>query len=1055
MSDALRLIDHAARERFRNEWYRNFAVSANAGSGKTTAISERLAAMALAPDGAEMLRKTAVVTFTKKAAAQIGQRARAVLLKRVGTAGGRNLAPLDHLERAFFGTIHSFCLKLAQTYGQTLGINLNPEVVSDDNDEALWEEFLEQDTMQFSSLPPEQLTAFLRHAPLEDVFALARQMDDTTARRFLKRVPGRMVGPDAMLLKEILAVTSKRKDSLPKIAANQAAATEWLRTWKEETRYLPLIDPDGTAGGMVVLFDRFFAPLKNWLATAGAVLAAELAERYRAWRFERGVQTYADQIDAAMAVLRDREILERIRAEGWRVILDEAQDTDPQQFAVLVEITRPPGAELHAWPDTAEAVGPRAGHFCLAGDGQQAIYGSRADIRNFIRHTQAFARGAGGELLNFQVTFRAPHAVVELLNATLPATFGKERPYNCGLPPSEGTSAPMLQVPYEPLEAGPLNVEGVARRLPLVVPPTAPSGVDAWQAEEIRQVAEFFKQRGPAGVGARTWGEVCVIAPRNGWLLEARKGFEATGLKVALQTKKNRNGDNPAYAWLAGLFAVVCDPDNAFEWVGVLREIFGVSDALLAIELRREGGGKNGFNWDDPDTHPEALRGALATLRPFILQAQDEGVSLERFCTDLVKATRLEEKIWLVDPSGGVAGELERLLAQAAELGLEGAGPRDWWHELAAHLDDGRQAGKPTDDAINLLTAHSAKGLEWPVVVVLGLWREPGMATAHGLRLIPDANGQMGVFFDGASVPADTKEARERERVRELVRLLYVTLTRPRRVLVLPWATGFGGKAKADSFAALWGADLGEIAEMDEAELAEIVSSSTKEGTLEFIPDSKTKMTRPLRHASALPKRVLPHQLAHKPDLTRLAMHESGLDAPVSARALADDAVDYGLWWHETLEFMPWMDDQEAVTAHGAERLAVAKAAGFWKRAATEWSLWLASDVRAELCDSRWKRQAELSVFAPLDEKGWMDGVIDLVLHDPVAAQVWVLDWKTNRRRTGETDQALLRRLGDEYAPQLAAYGMSVRVFFPGCAVRLLVYSTAVGGWVETVGGGD
>jgi len=47
MSDPL--IDGWDRERFRDDWTTNFAVSANAGSGKTTAISERLAAMARAP----------------------------------------------------------------------------------------------------------------------------------------------------------------------------------------------------------------------------------------------------------------------------------------------------------------------------------------------------------------------------------------------------------------------------------------------------------------------------------------------------------------------------------------------------------------------------------------------------------------------------------------------------------------------------------------------------------------------------------------------------------------------------------------------------------------------------------------------------------------------------------------------------------------------------------------------------------------------------------------------------------------------------------------------
>ena len=1065
------LADQAARDRFRDEWHRNFAVSANAGSGKTTAISERLAAMALAPEGARLLARTAVVTFTKKAAAQIGQRARAVLLRRVEAAGGRDLAPLDHLERAFFGTIHSFCLKLAQTYGQSLGINLNPEVVTEDGDDALWEAFLEQDSMRFAALTPEQLAAFLRHSPLEGVFTLARQLDDATARRFVKRVPGRAAGPSEAVLNEILAVTSKRKDSLPKIAANQRAAREWLRAWREETRYLPLIEPDGTAGGMPDLFDRFFAPLKNWLAEAGAVLAAELAGRYRAWRFDRGVQTYADQIDAAMAVLRDRAILERIRAEGWRVILDEAQDTDPQQFAVLVEIARPAGAELGAWPGTPGAEGPRDGHFCLVGDGQQAIYGSRADIRNFLRHTQAFERGNGGELLNFSVTFRAPHAVVDLLNGTLPAAFGEGRPHNLGLPPEAGAPAPFLQVRYEPLLPGPRNVAGCAVRLPLRVPTPAPDGVDAWQAEEIRQLAAHFKKHGPAGVGAAEWGDVCVIAPRNGWLLEARKGFEAAGLKVALQTRRNRNGDNPAYAWLAGLLAVVCDPDNAFEWTGVLREVFGVSDALLAEELR--GRGEEGFAWAEPAAHggenAGPLRAALETLRPFVLKARDEGVMLGRFVTDLIAATRLEAKAWQVDPGGGVAGELERLMAEATELGLEGAGPAEWRASLVAGIDRGRPAGKPTRDAINLLTSHSSKGLEWPVVVALGLWRDLRPVAARGLRLIPDAGGEPRVFFDAASVPDETKDARERERLRELTRLLYVTLTRPRQALVLPWADGFGGKPKAGSFAELWGIGWESVPEWSEASLLAESEQAATGGVATSDARTDSRKTRvnvgevmeqlafpseSMRTpASAMPRRMptrlLPHQLAHKPDAVRSARHEATVDEPLGISARGEEAVDYGLWWHETLEFFPWGAAAHEVEAHGMRRLEVANAFGFGERATREWHAWLQSQTRGELEDVRWAREAELAVFAPLQADAWMDGVMDLVLHDEHANEVWVLDWKTNRRRNAEGDAELLGRLREEYAPQLDAYATSLRQAFPGARVRAWLYATAAGARIE------
>src|SRR5208282_2547849 len=112
------------------------------------------------------------------------------------------------------------------------------------------------------------------------------------------------------------------------------------------------------------LYRAFFAPLKEWLARAGGVMAAELSLRYRSWRIDRGLQTYDDQVESALAVLGDQVMLERIRAEGWRVILDEAQDTDAKQFSVLVEIARPPGAEPGTWP-VGPGPAPVPGHFCM------------------------------------------------------------------------------------------------------------------------------------------------------------------------------------------------------------------------------------------------------------------------------------------------------------------------------------------------------------------------------------------------------------------------------------------------------------------------------------------------------------------------------------------------------------------------------------------------------------------------------------------------------------------------------------------------------------------
>jgi CRISPR-associated exonuclease Cas4 len=558
--------------------------------------------------------------------------------------------------------------------------------------------------------------------------------------------------------------------------------------------------------------------------------------------------------------------------------------------------------------------------------------------------------------------------------------------------------------------------------------------VEAQLAAEVRQIAAMLRACGPAAVGARTWGEICLLAPRNEWLVTARKELEAAGLKVALQMRKNRNGDNPVYAWISGLLAALCNPEDTFEWVGVLREVFAISDALIAETLRAE----RKFHWDEPERHPEPLRAALAVLQPLVGRVDAEGEPLERFAAELADACGLADKAALIDPGGALGAELERLLAQAAELGLKGAGPRAWRREMLLALDDGRPAGKPSEDAINLLTAHSAKGLEWPVVIPIGLWREIGTRDEAGLRLVPDAAGEPQVFFDNDSLPAATKEARERERRRELVRLLYVALTRARRTLVLPWGEEFA-PAGESSFAELWGAAMGQIPELEFKVGPDLEMASTQ-------PGASISTVAPAGSADfrVLPQRILPHQLANAPDSVRSARHESSIDEPLPVRG-GEDAIDYGLWWHETMELLPWTGDDATVTTYGTRALQEAEARGFRVRGEEEWKRLRASAAWPVLRAARWLRQAEIGIFAPLRSGAWIDGVVDLVLHDPSASEVWVLDWKTNRRHSGESDEALLARLAAKYAPQLSAYGECIAEFFPGCRVRRSVFSSVVG----------
>ena len=191
------------------------------------------------------------------------------------------------------------------------------------------------------------------------------------------------------------------------------------------------------------------------------------------------------------------------------------------------------------------------------------------------------------------------------------------------------------------------------------------------------------------------------------------------------------------------------------------------------------------------------------------------------------------------------------------------------------------------------------------------------------------------------------------------------------------------------------------------------------------------------------PQRVLPHQLAHKPDLARLARHESAVDEPaIDAR---EDPLEYGVWWHETVEFLPWfgLDTERDEYLRRAVEGAARK--GFEERARAELALLQRSNLWAEFTSGGWEIFAELSVIAPLGTNEWVDGVIDLVALKRTTGELLVVDWKTNQRRAGEDDESLAARLGQEYSPQLRAYSDCLSGFFPQQRVSWMVYSTAAG----------
>ncbi|MGH9301896.1 MAG: UvrD-helicase domain-containing protein, partial [Acidimicrobiales bacterium] len=105
--------DQAGRDRIATDLGSTLFVEAGAGTGKTTALVQRV--LALVGTGLVPLASLAAITFTEKAGAELRQRLRVELETRAGTEDPTGFVfriALDQLDGAAIGTLHSFARRL-------------------------------------------------------------------------------------------------------------------------------------------------------------------------------------------------------------------------------------------------------------------------------------------------------------------------------------------------------------------------------------------------------------------------------------------------------------------------------------------------------------------------------------------------------------------------------------------------------------------------------------------------------------------------------------------------------------------------------------------------------------------------------------------------------------------------------------------------------------------------------------------------------------------------------------------------------------------------------
>ncbi len=485
-------------------------------------------------------------------------------------------------------------------------------------------------------------------------------------------------------------------------------------------------------------------------AQVAADARAEVARRLRAGR----LLTFDDMVlrlDAALTDPATADVaLAHLRRRFAVVLVDEFQDTDPVQWRIL----------RTAFHGRATLV--------LVGDPKQAIYGFRgADV-----HAYLDARRDATTTATLPQNHRSDPGVLDGLAALFgEAALGdpqiRVRPVRAALTGRRLDAGPPVRLRAVQREGHSVNTFGI------------PVGeARATVREDVaRQVVDLLGSGAllsepdgdPRAVGP---GDIAVIVRTNAEAEAIRERLRAAGVPAVVSGRASVFLTPAAEAW-QHLLEALEQPHRT----GRVRRL-----ALGPLVGRTA------------ETLEDHLDDLALQIRVWLRTLEDRGVAAlaERVHADL----RLPERL-LAQPGG------ERLLTdlrhigevlheEALRSGLGLTALTSWLHRRRTEENDQtveRSRRLETDAAaVQVLTSHTSKGLEFPVVLAPQLWDHWGPKADH--PRFHDGSGRRVRDVGGAHAPDHAAHVRANweDDANEELRLAYVTLTRAAALAIAWWA---------------------------------------------------------------------------------------------------------------------------------------------------------------------------------------------------------------------------------------------------------------------------
>jgi len=826
--------DSAARERIRKSLGESLVVEASAGTGKTTELIARI--VAVLASGATKIKNIAAVTFTNKAAGELKLRLRQELDRARGNNPHIEDA-LAHLEEASVGTIHSFCAQVLRERPVEAVVDPAFEELSDQQAARLyqrafrawfqeklaegapalrraltrlawrdsWDNSPPIDQLQYAGWKliewrdhpaPWRQVPFDRESEVDRLIEQVKLVADAASRckKFTDNLVRSLRPAQALVTWIQRAEVSSRKRDYDTL---ESFLIKLLRDLKKDTKKGSGFFADGVPREQVVGAREFLiSSLGAFRDAADADLASglraemwDLVERYGALKQRAGKLDFVDLLLLARDLVRDNaDVRQYLQGRFSHIFIDEFQDTDPLQAEILLLLASDT-PEQSNWLEVA----PKPGKLFVVGDPKQSVYKfRRADVVLYRSIRDSLAeRGVG--VVQLTTSFRALQPIQHSVNAAFYSEMEDDvAAGQAGYSPLFGDTPPIENQPNlialpVPRPYGSTKVSKMA--IDACLPDTIVAFVEWLVRESGWKVRDL---ESPVECVPITAKHICILFRRftnfgKDITRDYVRSLEAREIPHLLVGSKSFHSREEVETLRTALTAIEWPEDELSVFATLKGSLFAIPDDML-LRFRHEVGRLHPFQ-----TVPEGAFGTVAEALRLLadLHRRRNIRPIADTVSALLEATRAHAGFALRPAGHQVLANVYRVADLARSFELSGGiSFRGFVEELEAQAEKAESAEAPVleegAEGVRLMTVHSAKGLEFPIVILADM--TANIQAGDPDRFV-DARQRLCATRLLRCAPWELRENEDQERLRERaegVRVAYVAATRARDLLVVP-----------------------------------------------------------------------------------------------------------------------------------------------------------------------------------------------------------------------------------------------------------------------------